>query len=134
MSLPPFSQPLWDGSPLAGRTILLHAEQGIGDSLQFIRFASLVKQHGGSSAFFSRARGSNEGGRVVVGCSENLPPLLASCAGVDQAVSSTAFLHFDVHAPLMSLPRILGITLATLPAPVPYLVADAALVERWRRN
>ena len=111
-----FHQPRWDGSSLAGRTILLHFEQGLGDSLQFIRYASLVKQRGG---------------RVVLGCSESLRPLLATCPGVDQAVSTTANLHFDVYAPLLSLPRIFGTTVETIPADVPYLFADPALVRWW---
>src|SRR5262249_6732055 len=67
----PFSQPLWDGSSLAGRTILLHAEQGLGDTLQFIRYAPLVKRCGG---------------KVIVECQEALLPLLATCSGIDQLI------------------------------------------------
>src|SRR5205807_4728934 len=64
----PFPQPLWDGGPLEGRTILLHAEQGLGDTLQFIRYAPLVKERGGW---------------VIVECQELLLPLLATCPGID---------------------------------------------------
>jgi hypothetical protein len=114
----PFRQPLWDGSPLAGGTILLHAEQGLGDTIQFIRYAPLVKQRGG---------------RVVVECQPALLPLLARCPGIDQLVASGKPLPvFDVHAPLLNLPGIFRTTPATVPASVPYLFADDALVQRWR--
>ncbi len=84
-----FQQPLWDGSPLAGRTILLHAEQGLGDMLQFIRYAPLVKKGGGT---------------VVVECQPPLVGLLSTCPGVDQVVPLAANLPaFDVHAPLLTL-------------------------------
>jgi tetratricopeptide (TPR) repeat protein len=113
-----FPQPVWDGSPLEGRTILIHAEQGLGDTLQFIRYAPLVKRRGAT---------------VIVECQTALRPLLAGCPGIDQLVPRGEPLPpFDVHAPLLSLPRIFGTLLATVPAEVPYLFADAELVERWR--
>ena len=115
-----FSQPLWDGSSLAGRTILLHAEQGLGDTIQFIRYAPLVKRRGGT---------------VILECQPALLRLLQSCAGVDRLLAQGSSLpHFDVHAPLLSLPGILGTTLSTIPAEVPYLFADANLVEHWRQE
>jgi Flp pilus assembly protein TadD len=115
-----FTQPEWDGSELAGRTILLHAEQGLGDTIQFLRYAPLVKQRGGT---------------VVVECQPALVPLLTGCRDVDLLVPRRAALPaFDVHAPLLSLPRILGTTFATVPAEVPYLVADPELVEHWRKE
>ena len=115
-----FSQPLWDGSSLAGRTILLHAEQGLGDTIQFIRYAPLVKSSGGT---------------VILECQPALLRLLQSCAGVDRLLAKGSSLpHFDVHAPLLSLPGILETTLSTIPAEVPYLFADANLVEHWRQE
>jgi Flp pilus assembly protein TadD len=118
LSLPALRQPAWDGAPLDGRTILLRAEQGLGDTLQFIRYAPLVKRAGGT---------------VVVECQRPLLPLLAGFAGVDRWVPRGAALPpFDVHAPLMSLPGLLGTTLETIPAAIPYLFADPQLVERWR--
>src|SRR5262249_39924272 len=117
---PPYAQPEWDGSPLRGRTILLHAEQGLGDTLQFVRYARLVKARGGT---------------VVLVCQKALLPLLATCPGIDWLVGQGAPLPpFDVQAPLLSLPRIFGTTLATVPADVPYLSADPALVQRWRQE
>ena len=121
-SFPPrsFPQPLWDGESLAGRTILVHAEQGLGDTLHFIRYAPLVKRYGGY---------------VIVECQRELLPLLATCTGVDQWVAfGTPLPDFDVHAPLLSLPRILQTTLATVPADIPYLSADPEQVEYWRQE
>ena len=107
-----FHQPLWDGSHLEGKTILLHAEQGLGDTIQFIRYAPLV------AAF---------GGRVVVECPASLRRLLATVSGIEQlVVRGEALPEFQVHSPLMSLPRILGTTLETIPAQIPYLFAPAS--------
>jgi tetratricopeptide (TPR) repeat protein len=113
-----FPQPRWDGSSLAGQTILLHAEQGFGDTLQFVRYAALVKERGGT---------------VVVECQPALVALVASCPGIDQVVAAGSPLpYFSVHAPLLSLPGILRTSVESIPAKVPYLRADPALVERWR--
>jgi tetratricopeptide (TPR) repeat protein len=112
-------QPRWDDSDLAGRTILLHAEQGLGDTLQFIRYAPLVKQRGA--------------GRLIVECQSPLVSLVARCPGVDQVFAQGAPLPaFDVHAPLMSLGGILGTTLETIPTPIPYLHADPDRVAKWK--
>ncbi|HJT78253.1 MAG TPA: tetratricopeptide repeat protein, partial [Gemmataceae bacterium] len=116
--LDPLDRPAWDGSPLAGKTILLRAEQGLGDTLQFVRYARVLQR---------------QGARVVVQPQNVLLPLLGHCPGIDQLVPRAAPLPpFDVHAPLLSLPHLLGTTLETVPAEVPYLFADPALVERWR--
>jgi len=115
-----FRQPLWDGSSLAGRTIALHVEQGTGDTFQFIRYAALVKQRGGT---------------VILRCPSPLIPLLSRCRGVDQLVSESAELpHSDAQAPLMSLPGIFKTSLATVPATVPYLFVDERRVEAWRSH
>jgi hypothetical protein len=110
--------PPWDGSPLHGRSILLWAEQGLGDSIQFIRYAPAV---------------ARRGGRVIVSCPRLLVRILATCPGVAQAIPEGApQTDFDCHAPLMSLPRIFGTTVDTIPAEVPYLEADLALATLWR--
>jgi tetratricopeptide (TPR) repeat protein len=115
-----FCQPLWDGSPLNGRTVLLHAEQGLGDTLQFIRYAPLVKQHGG---------------KVIVECQSSLLRLMAGIEGVDSLWACGAPLPaFDVQAPLTSLPRIFRSTLNTIPGMIPFLQADADLVKQWRQQ
>ena len=114
------SAPVWDGQPLAGRTILLYAEQGLGDTLHFVRYASLVK---------------GLGGQVIVECQRPLLRILASCPGIDQLVAKGALLPaHDVRTSLLSLPAILRTTPATIPANVPYLAADEKLVEHWRRR
>ena len=106
-------------APFAGKTILLHAQLGLGDTLQFIRYVPLVKQRGG---------------RVVVECQAILLPLLQSCAGIDQITAHGSPLPpFDIHAPLASLMRLMKTTPATIPAEVPYLHADLQRVEHWRR-
>jgi len=114
----PFPQPLWDGSDLTGRTILLHTEQGLGDVLQFIRYAPLVKQRGGT---------------VFVQCHAVLKRLLTSCPGIDLLIArGEPIPPFDVQVPLLGLPEIFGTTVATIPANVPYLRAEPELVEHWR--
>ena len=115
-----FEQPPWDGSPLDGRTILLHAEQGLGDTLQFIRYAPLVRQCGG---------------QVIVECQKALVTLLSRSPGFDQLIGyGSALPHFDVHLPLMSLPRVFRTTLETVPNSVPYIFPDPDLVVRWRKQ
>jgi tetratricopeptide (TPR) repeat protein len=115
---PSFAQPLWDGSALEGRTILLYAEQGLGDYLQFIRYAPLVKAQGGT---------------VVAQCYFKLLPVVATCPGIDRLLATgSALPEFECYAPIMSLPSILKTTLATVPANVPYLFAEPSRVKRWR--
>ncbi len=106
-----YPAPEWDGSPLEGRTILLATEQGIGDVIQFIRYAAELKRMGA--------------GRVMVECPWPLAPLLDSVPGVDQAVARGAPLPgFDTWAHLMSLPFLFGTTLESIPASVPYVFAE----------
>lgn len=107
-----YPQPMWDGSDLNGRTILLWAEQGLGDTLQFIRYAASVKKRGA---------------RVVVECQPSLVQLLETAEGVDQVIGGGSVLPpFDIHLPLLSLPERLGTLLDTIPAKVPYLRASTA--------
>jgi tetratricopeptide (TPR) repeat protein len=114
-----FPQPLWDGTPLNGRVILLHSEQGFGDTFQFVRYAPLVARMGGT---------------VLVECqSDAIAPVIKTVPGVAQVlVRGQSLPRFDVHAPLMSLPLLCGTRLATVPAEIPYVAADPALVSRWR--
>lgn len=115
-----FPQPTWNGAALEGQTILLHAEQGLGDSLQFLRYAPLVRERVG---------------RVIMECHAPLLSLVQHAPGVDEVVAQgMALPSFDVHLPLLSLPRVLGATLDNLPAGVPYLTADPARIEHWRRE
>jgi tetratricopeptide (TPR) repeat protein len=118
--LPHYDRPAWDGAPLQGRTILLHVEQGLGDTLFFIRYARLVQQRGG---------------RTVVQCQPRLVRLLSRCAGIDLLLPQKAPLPpYDVHASLQSLPGLFGTDRDSIPAEVPYLGADPDLVVSWRRR
>lgn len=118
--LPEHPQPLWDGSDPAGRTILLWTEQGLGDSIQFVRYASLIAERGG---------------RVLLHAPATLARLLATCPGVAQVIVDEEPLpDFDCHAPLMSLPRLLGTTLDAIPASLSYLSPSPDLVAQWRRE
>jgi tetratricopeptide (TPR) repeat protein len=116
----PFAQPLWDGSPLQGQTILLHAEQGLGDTLQFVRYAPRVRACGGN---------------VIVECQAPLVRLLEACPGIDQVVARNDPLpEFQVQAPLLSLPGIFHTCLENILADVPYLRRNDRLVEQWRQR
>ena len=114
-----FPQPRWDGSPLDGRTLLLHAEQGFGDTLQFVRYAAIAAERGG---------------HVMVGCQPELVRLLETLDGVDQVVTGEEIPDFDCHAPLMSLPGLFGTTAEAIPADIPYLRADDGLSEAWEER
>ncbi|MDE1148752.1 MAG: tetratricopeptide repeat protein [Azospirillaceae bacterium] len=112
-----FSQPQWRGEAAAGRTLLLHAEQGLGDTLQFCRYAPLAV-----------ARGF----RVVVEAHRPLVRLLRGLDGVAQVVAAGDPLpSFDLHCPLLSLPLAFQTTLDAVPANVPYLAPDTADVAAW---
>jgi tetratricopeptide (TPR) repeat protein len=116
-----FAQPLWLGeAPLAGRTILLHAEQGFGDALQFVRYATLVA-----------ARGAE----VVLEVPPPLTALLAPIEGVARVIGRGEPLPaFDCHCPLLSLPLAFKTTLATIPTRVPYLFASEDRTFKWRQR
>jgi len=108
----------WDGKALAGSMILLDAEQGYGDAMQFLRYAPLVAERGG---------------RVMVRCAPELTDLAATVPGVAGVLARGGPLPaFDFHCPLPSLPFVLGTTLETIPVSVPYLRADAELSARWK--
>jgi Flp pilus assembly protein TadD len=113
-----FAQPQWRGEPSVGQTLLIHAEQGYGDTIQFCRYAPLVA-----------ARGP----RVILEAPAPLTRLLQSLPGIDRVVThGEALPEFDLHCPMLSLPPALGTTLATIPGDVPYLHADPAQAEAWR--
>ena len=116
-----FTQPQWRGQEsLAGRTILLHAEQGLGDTLQFSRYGPLV---------------AAQGARVIVEAQATLLPLLRSLAGVDRLIARGEPLpDFDLHCPLLSLPLAFGTRLETIPATPGYLQADADAVAAWAQR
>jgi Flp pilus assembly protein TadD len=112
------SAPRWTGDRLEGRTLLIETEQGLGDTIQFIRYTAEIKQR-------HRCR-------IVVACEAPLVPLLKSAPGIDLLISQKQSRPpFHVWAPLLSLPGILQTTFDTIPASVPYLQADPARIEQW---
>jgi tetratricopeptide (TPR) repeat protein len=111
--------PEWNGEPLNGRHILLYAEQGFGDAIQFIRYARLVAEQ--------------RGGRVWVGCAPELHAILSTALCVEQVLADFSNAPpFAAKFAIMSLPVVFKTTLETIPAAVPYLATDPARVAVWR--
>ena len=108
-----FSQPAWDGQPIPGKTLFIHAEQGMGDAIQFVRYARLVRPRAG---------------RIILETPAPLKSLFeqAACADVVIALGE-APPPYDWHVPLMSLPLLCQTTLETIPGGAPYLAAPACL-------
>jgi hypothetical protein len=114
------SAPRWLGQAIPEKTILLHSEQGLGDTLQFIRYALLVRERCG---------------RLIVQCHKPLQKLLAQCPGIDELVAGDAPLpEHHAQLPMMSLPRVFGTQVEDVPRDVRYVFADAALIETWRQR
>lgn len=113
-----FPQPVWLGADdIAGKTVLLHCEQGFGDTIQFCRYAPLVA-----------ARGAN----VILEVQGPLKPLMATLAGPSQViVKGSPLPDFDVHCPVLSLPLACGTRLETIPSDTPYLQASPNLAAAW---
>jgi len=119
-----FSQPRWVGEPLEGRRVLLHAEQGLGDTIQFCRYATLVAARGGTAILQVQA--------PVERLMRSLPVVRAG--EVEIAVLSARLPEFDLECPLLSLPAVFGTMVETVPWPGAYLGADPALAfkKRWQ--
>ncbi len=119
-SLRSYSEPRWDGSDLNGKTILIHAEQGLGDTFQFIRYAKLVKEKNGT---------------VIAAVQKPLVTLMKRCEGIDHIISlDDTPPHFDVHSPLLSLPYVMKTRIETVPNEIPYLHPDEKLVAEWKEK
>jgi tetratricopeptide (TPR) repeat protein len=115
----PFAQPQWRGSDeIAGKTILIHAEQGLGDTLQFCRYLPYVAERAG---------------HVVFEVQKPLHALMTSLAGGATVVARGDPLpDFDLHCPLLSLPLAFGTLLDSIPAQMPYLSAAENKIRAWR--
>lgn len=112
--------PAWDGAPLAGRTLLVHAEQGLGDTIQFARYIPILRQ---------------DGAEVVFACDPALVPLFRNQPGFGPVVPRTERLPgFDCWIDQMSLPRLLGTTATTVPMPGFYLLAEPTRQLGWLRR
>jgi tetratricopeptide (TPR) repeat protein len=110
------SGPEWrKGEPVA-RRLLLYSEQGLGDTIQFSRFASLI---------------AKQGAEVLLEVPPCLQGLLSGLEGVKVIRSGEAPPDYDAHLPLMSLPHLLGVTSETIPASVPYLFAEPTRIAGW---
>lgn len=112
-------KPRWEGQPIKGKTLLIHDEQGYGDTFQFLRLLQQARERSGAHIVLevnqeacNLARGVSDGDQLIV--RGTLPP------------------PFDFHCELMSLPAALGLQLSDLPGKIPYLFADTARVEKWR--
>jgi tetratricopeptide (TPR) repeat protein len=119
-----FRQPRWRGEALSGRRVLLHAEQGLGDTIQFCRYAGMVAARGGS---------------VILQVQPEVAGLMRSLAAVKDGLAEVAELgrmppKFDLECPLMSLPAAFGTTIESVPWPGAYLFADAERAgEKWKQ-
>jgi tetratricopeptide (TPR) repeat protein len=115
-----FEQPVWSGQDLEGKTILVRAEQGIGDIIQFIRYAPRLKALG---AF------------VVLQNRPGMDEIAGAFDGVDRVLAENEPLpEFDYYIHIMSLPRVFGTDIDSVPAEVPYLRVDPIRVERWTKR
>ncbi len=114
-------RPRWDGRRIAGRTLLIHDEQGFGDTLQFIRMVPWAKERSGA--------------RLVLEISPEILPLAKRMPGFDEITTrGTLPPAFDVHCEMMSLPMVMGLTFDDLPGRMPYLAATPKHLAKWRKR
>jgi tetratricopeptide (TPR) repeat protein len=106
----------WNGMAKPDKRLLIWSEQGLGDSLQFIRYASLCRE---------------KVGKVIVLCPKALVRLFRSCPGVDEVTSTVQKDAFDEQTAMLSLPYVFGTTLETIPSNIPYLRIEPELQAKW---
>lgn len=120
---PDFNKPFLKEESVKDRRILVTDEQGFGDSIQFVRYLSLLKQ---------------KGAYVIFECKKNLLPLFKNLGGVDELIEKKKCevppVEFDYHVPLMSLPKYFGTNLYNIPGGTPYIIPDPHLVEYWGKK
>jgi tetratricopeptide (TPR) repeat protein len=122
----PHQHPQWDGSPLAGRTLLLHGEQGFGDTIQFSRFIPLIA---------ARESKSPNPGKIVFRVQPSLKRLLMNFPGTFSVIARGEPLPpCDLQCPLLNVPMLVDTTLQSIPADTPYIHADAELSKNWQRR
>ncbi len=118
-----FSQPLWLGKePIAGRTILIHQDEGLGDTIQFVRYVPML---------------AVLGARVILLVQDALVPLLSAVEGVSQCLPKSAdvYVSFDLYCPITTLPLAFGTRMETIPSRTPYLPApDEQRVRAWEQR
>lgn len=114
-----YAQPKWTGQDLKGKTILLYSEQGLGDTIHFVRFAKVLK---------------DRGARTILNMQAQLLALMQGCSGIDSIVPNTWGVSepFDYHCSLLDVADVLGIHAGNIPADVPYIRLPENLVAYWR--
>jgi tetratricopeptide (TPR) repeat protein len=113
-------QPSWDGTPIAGRAILVRENFGLGDAILFLRYVRFLKL---------------AGARIILEADRRLGPLLRPLAYIDRFIQrGTPLPAFDVHAPLPLLPSLVAAPRSTVPGDIPYITADDELREAWRQR
>lgn len=118
-SIRTYSQPLWNGEPLDGKIFFLWAEQGLGDTFEFIRYAKVVKDLGAS--------------KVIVAVQKPLIDFAKNIPYIDQIIAIDAKPpYFNYHAPMVSMPYLTKTRLHNVPADIPYLYADQDLMQEWK--
>jgi len=117
-----FEKPRWDGkSSLEGKTIIVHAEQGLGDTLQFIRYAQNIKNKGAK--------------KVIVEVQKPLRKILSRCPYIDALIiPDEQWPEHDVQVPLMSLPYLCKTKVNSIPAAIPYITPDQSLLTEWKEK
>ncbi|MDD5586317.1 MAG: tetratricopeptide repeat protein [Alphaproteobacteria bacterium] len=106
----------WDGGAFPGKRLLIWSEQGLGDSLQFVRYAAMCKA---------------QGGEVIVQCPPPLVSLFRNCPFIDNVITLSNENDFDAQISMMSLPKVFDTDLDTIPAGVPYLFVDEDSRRKW---
>lgn len=115
-----FSQPRWDGKDVKDSTMLLYAEQGMGDVIQFIRYVPLL---------------TRKGATVIVECQQELASLIRNVEGVGEVIEKGRVLPpFDIWCPLLSLPQVFGTQSETIPADIPYLLVPQEKIRQWKEK
>ncbi len=118
-----FDKPRWDGSPFSGKRLFVHAEQGLGDTIQFVRYLPIVK---------------NLGGDVIFEVREPLRRLFQDLPGIDKLVEWSSVkktdMEFDYYIPLLSIPGLFGTTELTIPPKVPYIYANPTDIDSWQNH
>ena len=114
-------KPRWDGRAIPGKTLLIHDEQGFGDTFQFLRMLPWVK--------------ARSAARIILEIATETLPFASRMEGIDQIIPrGTLPPAFDVHCEMMSLPMAMGLKLSDVPGPVPYLNADPARLAHWKKR
>jgi len=115
-----FAQPQWNGSNIHGRSLLIHNEGGMGDAIQFVRYVPLLEKYGAE---------------LILECPQELIRLFSQIPGIEQIIArGTSLPGFDFHVPSITIPGIVGTTLQTVPADVPYLHAPQPCIEFFRNR